>query len=88
MLFETNLPLHPGNGWFIIDANVAPTCGEAAAIVDSQKGSCVHSDSVAVLSTHLMVSRGGLSLAKSELVSGENLEHPKSSGPKPILDGI
>ena len=50
---------------------IASICAEAVALVDSQKSSCVHSAtaSVAVLSTHLLVSRGGLALARCELVS-------------------
>ena len=48
---------------------IASICAEAVALVDSQKSSCVHSAtaSVAVLSTHLMVSKGGLALDPNSL---------------------
>ena len=52
---------------FIIDANIAST---AVALIDSQKSSCVHS------ATHLIVSKGGLALARSELASATCIFDP------------
>ena len=57
--------------WFATDAKggPAPTCGEATAVVVSQKCSRRHGAAVAVVLTHLILSRRGLALVKPDLAS-------------------